>query len=160
VLDTSVAVAWILEDEPLRPSALALAESIRVGALDPMVASNFGFELCFSLVRAARRRRIEWDDVRPVLDGIDLLTLEVPPIDYPDGQLLELCRTVQISWANAHHAWLARETGRPLVTADRRLARSLERSEIWVSYLGDQPAGLQPGQGDRDQDVEQQPESQ
>jgi len=137
VLDTSVAIAWVLADEPLRPAALALAGSIRSGDLEPMVASNFGFELRFSLVRAARRRRIEWDGVHSTLVSIDQLALEMPPIVYPDEPLLEICRSWQVSWADAHHAWLALTTARPLVTADRRLARSLDGSGIWVSYLGD-----------------------
>jgi len=137
VLDTSVAIAWLLQDEPLRAAALGIADSIRSGALEPIVASNFGFELRHSLVRSARRERIGWELIPQALASIERLRLATPPIGYPDESLLELCRTQRVTWGDAHHAWLALRSARPLVTADQRLVRALDGSGIWVAHLGD-----------------------
>jgi predicted nucleic acid-binding protein len=140
VLDTSVAIAWLLPDEPLRVNALGLEVAIRTGELEPVVASNFDFELRHSLVRASRRGRLAWDRVTAILLDADASDFESPVIDYPLAELLDLCRTHRLSWSDAHHVWLARATGLPLVTADRRLVNSMAGSDVWMAYLGDRPA--------------------
>jgi len=141
VVDSSVAVAWLLPDEPLRAQAIAVRADIAAGGLDPIVAEHFRFEVGSALMQAARRGRISWESVVAQLAALDAFELRIAQFSQDDTGIVDLCRSHRLSWADAHQVMTARERDLPLVTADRRLVDALAGSDTWVEFLGDRPLG-------------------
>ena len=141
VLDSGVLVGLVLADEPWHVRAHEVLRDVAAGLLVPMVAPNVRFDVRNALVRAARRGRIAWERVIPGLTAIDALRLPVGRIAYLDQDLVELCRSLGLAWGDAHPVLLAQRYGAALVTADRRLVRTLERVPIWVESIADRPPG-------------------
>lgn len=139
VLDTSVVLAWLLDDEEFHRQARAVADDIAEGGLEPVAAPNLRFELRHGLVRAARRGRLAWTTIGRRLVAVEAMAIGVPAVALEDEPLLKLCHRRSLGWGDAHHALLARRLGRPLVTADRRLVDHLSGSDVWVEWLGDRP---------------------
>jgi predicted nucleic acid-binding protein len=139
VLDTSVIIAAGIRDEALHAHAASIMRDVVLGALRPLIAPNVRFEVRSGLVGAARRGRIDWDRVRALLLEIDALELPAPRVTFGDDELLPLCRSLGVSWADAHHVHLALQLAAPLVTADLRLVRILAGSRVWVASIADRP---------------------
>lgn len=125
IVHSSVAVAWVLGDEPAHAAAVGFRELIVTGEIEPVVAGHFGFEVRSALVRAARRSRIGWDTVADRVGAIEALESEVHPLLGDDQLLLALCRQLHVAWADAHWIRLAATLDLPLVTADERLAANV-----------------------------------
>lgn len=137
-LDSSVILAWLLEDEGLRRQALAVRADVEAGRLRPVGAAPLPFELRNGLVKGARHGRIGWADVAPEIATLAALRVPIiPPAD--DGRLLGLCRDHGLGWADAHWIDLAIRLDVALVTADHRLARQMRGGPAWVEWLGDRP---------------------
>ena len=139
VVDSSVAVAALLPDEPLHRAAIAFLGEIGAGQLEPVVAAHFRFEVRSALVRAAHRGRIGWDAVPAMLGALDALEPTVAPVVEDDVALLGISRACGVEWADAHWVHAAATSDAPLVTADRRLARSVPDEIAIVVFLGDRP---------------------
>ena len=137
IVDSSVAVAWVLDDEPAHDAAVRFRRSILDGDLEPDVAGHFGFEVRGALTRAARRARVSWDSIEPRIAAIEAFAPTVHPLNRDDGALLELCREFAISWADAHWVALAASLDRPLVTADARPARLVPDTTAIVVLVED-----------------------
>jgi predicted nucleic acid-binding protein len=139
VLDASVQVGWLLPDEPWHSACLEIADQVADGRLDAMAAPNSRFEVCDALVKAARRGRIGWHDIGERLEALDSLAVRVDPEPISIDAVLRVCRDHSVGWGDAHHAVVARRSGRPLLTADVRLVRALQGSGIWVESILDRP---------------------
>ncbi len=138
VLDASAVLAAFLTDEGLRPRALRLLAEVNAGLLDPIVAAPFPFEIRNGLVRAARRGRFTWDRFDGVVREIE--SYRWPAAEAPaDRDLLFLCQSLHLGWADAHWVHLAGEARVVLITTDQRLARSVPPEVAWVEWLGDRP---------------------
>jgi len=135
VVDSSVAVAWVLGDEPAHDRAVRFRDLISAGEIEPVVAGHFGFEVRSALMQAARRDRIAWNSVPHRVAAIDAMGLAPRPLTQDDDGLLEICRTLNSSWADAHWIDLAAALGLPLVTADERLGRRVPDSRALVAPL-------------------------
>ena len=138
VIDASTVVGWLMPDEPWHSAALAVSTDIASGRLEAIVAPNLRFEVCNAIVKAARRGRIAWDGIDArfaELDRYGFVTSE--PFDGPD--VVDVCRRYGLGWGDAHHALLARRLGVPLITADARLVRALQGTDIWVESIMDRP---------------------
>ena len=139
VLDSSVLVAFGLPDERWHATAVSVLRDVARGALHPLIAPNVRFEVRSGITRAARRGRIDWDRVDRIIAEIDALGLPVSQVTYRYSELLPLCRSLGVTWADAHHVHLAMGTNAPLVTADLRLVRALAGSRVWVESIADRP---------------------
>ena len=139
VLDSSVLISIGLQDEAWHGRAVALMRDVGRGALHALAAPNLRFEVRSGFVRAARRGRIDWQRVGPLIAEIDALELPVPRVTYQDRELMDLCRLFGVTWADAHHVRLALHSGAPLVTADLRLVRILRDTQVWVESIADRP---------------------
>lgn len=140
VVDSSVAVAWVLGDEPAHAAAVRFRDLIVDGEIEPVVAGHFGFEVRSALMQAARRLRIGWDTVAERVATVEAIEPEVHPLLADDGRLLDLCRDLHVGWADAHWIGLAATLDLPLVTADERLAGSVPDSSaivVTVTEIGD-----------------------
>jgi predicted nucleic acid-binding protein len=142
VVDTSVVLAWLLADEPCHEQALAFRRILEEGAIDPVFAAPFPFEVRNGLVRAARQSRCRWERVPIEIGLLALYRPRTAPAP-PDDVLLGLCRSFGLGWADAHWVHLAARTGLPLVTADKRVVQTVPFDVAWVEWLGDRPLGDQ-----------------
>ena len=140
VIDSSVAVAWALADEPAHEAAIRIIDEIGDGTFQPVVAGHFRFEVRNALTRAARGGRISWDDVRAWLKALDALDLTVVPLTEDDRPVLKLAERYGLGWGDAHWVHVAAQLDRPLLTAARRLARAVPDEVAIVVYLGDDQA--------------------
>ena len=136
LIDSSVAVAWALADEPAHEAATRIIDEIGDGTFQPVVAGHFRFEVRNALTRAARGGRISWDDVRLWLKALDALDSTVVPLTEDDRPVLTLAERYGLTWGDAHWVDLAMRLDLPLVTADLRLARSIPDDVAIVVYLG------------------------
>ena len=125
VVDSSVAIAWILEDEPAHDDALRFVDASSDGTYDPVVAAHFRFEVRHALVRAARRGRVDWADLPRWLDTLDALGATIAPLSVDDQPVLDLARRHQLTWSDANWVDVAIRGDLPLVTADLRLIASV-----------------------------------
>lgn len=139
IIDASVQVGWLVADEPWHAASLRVAEQIVAGALEAVVAPNHRFEVCNALVKAARRRRLGWEEAGRLLEKLDQLALDVASMPFDPRDVLAVCRQYGLGWGDAHHALLARRLERPLLTADRKLVHALRDTDIWVHWILDRP---------------------
>lgn len=137
VVDTSVAVAWVLRDEATHDAAVRVRRLIADGEIEPNVAGHFGFEVRSAVVRAARRGRIGWQSVEARVRAIEATEPTRHPLGEYDRQLVGLCHDLRISWADAHWIALAARLDVPLVTADERLMRTVPDDVAIVVSVGE-----------------------
>lgn len=140
LIDSSVALAWALPDEHLHPAAIRFIDQLGVGDFEPFVAAHFGFEVRHALARAARAGRVTWSSIPEWLAAIDALDATIVPLTADDEVILGLAERHGIAWGDAHWVHVAAQLDRPLVTADRRLARAVPDEVAVVVYLGDEEA--------------------
>lgn len=125
VIDSSVIGAWMVEDEPFHEAALRLLTAVGDGRIEPFLAGHCQFEVRHALVRAARRGRVDWADVPRWFEALDALEATVEALCETDEPVLELARTYQLTWSDAHWVEISARLDIPLVTADLRLIRSV-----------------------------------
>lgn len=140
VVDSSVAVAWMLADEQLHEPARRFRATLQTGDREPIVAELFGFEVRHALIRAARRGRIDWSEVRAAFATLEAFEPKVVPLRRRDDPILDLVERLGLTWGDAHWVDVAMRLNLPLVTADLRLARAVPDEIAIVAYLGDDEA--------------------
>ena len=113
---------------------------METGDREPIVAEHFGFEVRFALIRAARRGRIDWSEVRAAFATLDAFEPKVVPLRRRDDPILDLVERLGLGWGDAHWVDVAMRLDLPLVTADLRLARAVPDAVAIVVYLGDDQA--------------------
>jgi predicted nucleic acid-binding protein len=132
VLDASVALAWIFEDE-YSPYAEYVAEVIRNGlAMVPVV---WPLEITNAVLTAVRRGRLRPTDGPMLLGALDRLQIEIDR-----GIALESLSQVTFAVGMAHelsaydatYLELAVRRGLPLATQDTRLTRAATRSGVEI----------------------------
>ncbi len=137
VLDSSIAMALVMEDEDL-PNEVAFLEQLATEG--GVVPPYWGIELANSLFSAARRRRLPAEQCRVRFALARSLPIDVNEAEV--GQALE--RTIDVALANgltaydAAHLELAVRLDLPLATLDRKLARAAV--EEGVEVIGVDPA--------------------
>ena len=123
VLDCSVAIAWLFEDEASAFTDLALDHVTRHGAVVPGV---WTFEIASALLVAVRRGRTTYTSVEAHLALLRRPRLEiVPPPSF--GELHDLCDLALLSNLSPYDAaylQLAQARGLPLATLDKKLANA------------------------------------
>jgi len=125
IIDSSVAIAWVLEDEPAHDAAVQFMDALGDGTFDPVIAAHFRFEVRHALVRAARRGRVDWADLPRWLEALDALEATVVALSEVDEPVLDLARRHQLTWSDANWVEVAARLDIPLLTADVRLIRSV-----------------------------------
>jgi len=131
VLDSSVALAWVLPDEGSAPLD-ALADRLEQDyALVPAI---WPLEIGNALLVAQRRGRIKDDEVHRLIGALDTLPIEV---DWQHGgpgisNMVTLARTLGLSTYDAGYIELARRRAIPLATLDEKLRDACRGLDIPV----------------------------
>ena len=132
VLDCSVAVAWLLEDERI-PEADELLDRLDDGA-QAVVPGLWRLELGNVLAGAERRNRITGTGIARCLGILARLPIETDPHTEERAlrETLDLARREYLTTYDAAYLELAMRRGLPLATLDRPLARAARRAGVDV----------------------------
>lgn len=138
VLDCSVTMAWILEDEATAPAVALLRSLADDRAVVPQLWS---LEVANVLLVASRRGRMVAQDWPKVITALEALPIEVDSATHARalGETLRLAAEHDISVHDAAYLELARRRELPLATLDARLARACETAGTALA-LGAPPA--------------------
>jgi len=120
VLDASVAVAWLLDDEDEMRAAAAL---VRIETEVALVPQFWHLEVRNALLGAERRGRIRVDEVNERMRSLAELPVRTdtePQI----GAAFALARTHRLSMYDAVYLELAQRSDARLATLDKALARA------------------------------------
>ena len=131
VLDSSVALAWILPDES-NPAADVLADHLAYTAA--LVPSIWSLEIGNVLLVALRRGRISRDDRDRLVKELRDLPVEVD-VASTERVLVEtlgLADRYDLSTYDAAYLELAQRRGLPLATLDKRLREACAAAGIGV----------------------------
>ena len=124
VLDCSISVAWVLEDERSDAADSVFDLVVETGVVAPWL---WWAEVWNALVVSERRGRTTADDTAEALAALDRLVRRLDGT--PKGaDVLRLARRHGISAYDAIYLELALREQRPLATLDRRLARAARAS--------------------------------
>lgn len=131
VLDSSVALAWVLPDES-SPAADAVIERLAVEAA--VVPALWPFEIANVLVVAQRRGRLTAKHAAAALGHLRALPIEIDAAA-PDDRLpaiLSLAERLDLTAYDAAYLELAQRLDAPLATLDERLRAATIRAKIPV----------------------------
>ena len=138
VLDASVTMAWVFEDEA---TPYAKAVFAQLGSDEATVPAIWPLEVTNVLLIAERRRRIAQADAARFLQSLEALpiTVEAPiPIAAIDP-VLTLAREQVLSVYDASYLELAMREGPALATQDTRLRAAAVR--VGVELVEAEPKG-------------------
>jgi len=124
VLDCSVTMAWLFEDEFSEYSQLARQSLLNEGTV-AITPSIWPAEVSNVLFQAERRKRITEKKVNQALRVLSQLPIEVDFLPLGSmGHVLRLCRTYTLTSYDALYLELALRGNMPLATEDNKLRRS------------------------------------
>ena len=130
VLDASVTLAWILDDED-HPIAQHAFE--RIPDDQPLVPSMWWFEVRNALLMGERKKRSTVAITTTALGHLAKITIAVDA-DPDERSIFRLSRRHQLTFYDAAYLELAARRRCPLATLDRALLRAARKED--VSLLG------------------------
>ncbi|HET9097216.1 MAG TPA: type II toxin-antitoxin system VapC family toxin [Candidatus Baltobacteraceae bacterium] len=119
VLDSSMVISWLIDDERDMVAKAAAAAVVSNGAVVPAL---WRWEVQNALLAAERRKRIDPAGIEAALTQLAALPISVnaaPPLFGPE---LDIARRMNISVYGAAYLELALSRGAQLMTRDERLA--------------------------------------
>ena len=126
VPSSSVALAWVLRDEPSASADAALEQVAENGGVAP---SLWWVEVRNGLVTAERRGRLTQEDTAAAVQAIDALGIHLDQA--PDStSLLRLARTHGLTAYDAMYLELSIRQQRPLATLDRKLSAAAQAEGV------------------------------
>ncbi len=141
IVDTSIAIKWILY-EPDSPTAKALLAEWIDNKMVILAPALLAYEITNSLYQKVRRGEITLERARAALTKTLSTGLE---LDFPQDETLSLKAIELASRYNlpatydAHYLALAELKGCELWTADARMWRTVKDQLDWVHWMGDYP---------------------
>jgi len=120
VLDASVVVAWLLDEEEAAP-ALAILDLFR--EQEAIVPGNWSFEVCNAVRKALRTNRITVETQTRLQQAVLALPVQFdsPSIERDWTAVLPLARQLELSVYDAAYLELALREGIALATFDDQL---------------------------------------
>ena len=128
VLDSSVALAWLLQDEANERTD-ALAD--RLEQENAHVPSIWSLEVGNALMNALRRKRISDGDLDNCISTLSALPIEVDTTADIAGVLL-IARRFSLTSYDAAYLELAQRRGFPLATLDEKLRQASKALKVTV----------------------------
>ena len=129
VLDASMTVSWVFEDEST-PFTVGVLKSLET--VHAIVPALWPFEVANVLSAAERRGRINAAAQAEFLERLRLLPIEIErrPAVWLAQQILPLARTYRLSAYDAAYLELAIREGLPLATLDEELRRAASAAGV------------------------------
>jgi len=119
VLDASVALRWILEDEADREGALRIRAALEEGRLLADAPPTFLPEVAGALTRAVRAGRMTAAAAFASLDGLSRVGVDTPELHAFVQDSMRIAMRTGIQVQDATYIRTAQRLGVPLVSADR-----------------------------------------
>jgi len=137
VLDASVAAKWVLppKGEPLAAESVRLLDMFAAGEINLSVPDLFWPEIGNLLWKSVRSGRISQKTAAEAIDWLQALGIPTSPTRLLVGDALTLAMTFSRTVYDALYLALAIASGRPLLTADERLANAVG-ARLPVRWLG------------------------
>ncbi len=137
VVDASVALRWLLADEPDRELALRVRDRIQAGRLEPRQPPHFPMEIASALVAAGRVGRLEPSTIGPLVRSLEAFRLDmIDPNDFASAAA-ETAIDLGLRVPDAGYVVCARRTRGTLITGDRRLFEVALSAGVAVALLGE-----------------------
>jgi predicted nucleic acid-binding protein len=143
VVDASVAVKWVLEDEEHRAEALRRRQDIRSGTHTLVVPSFWDYELASIFSKAVSTKRLTEERGRQHLSVFLRFPAVTIGIRAPDVAFAD-ARRFQRSVIDSFYLSLAEERGCDFWSDDRKLCRALSTRFPFVRWIGDYAAPASP----------------
>jgi predicted nucleic acid-binding protein len=138
-IDASVAVRWIVDDEPSRAGALVLRSSLETGRVMAIEPSHFLLEVAGAVDRAVRDGRIDLVQARSALLALEAVTFDETPPMAVATDAFDVAATTGLRVPDAAYAVCAARNHALLITADLRQLEAAERIGVPVVALADMP---------------------
>lgn len=133
VLDCSVAMAWMFEDESNAYTDAALEKVSSDGASVPCI---WPLEVQNVLLVAERRKRIKEADSARFIELVGALPIEIvrDRSEWPSGagDIMAIARELNLSSYDAAYVDLAMRRGAPLATLDKKLQKAAEKVGVAI----------------------------
>jgi predicted nucleic acid-binding protein len=132
VLDASVALSWLFEDELADAEQATLASLRAIEQDSALVPAFWPLEVANGLHRAERRSRVTNADVIAFRSRLAVLSIRMDELtaDYALGPLIGVARRYNLSVYDASYLDLAMRDGLPLATLDRALERAAREAGV------------------------------
>ena len=126
VVDASMALAWLFDDEDSPGVGAALERLKEDGAVVPQL---WHLEIRNALLSAERRGRISLEEIAERLDALNGLPIQTD--EDPNYQVaFDLARKHGLSFYDAIYLELAKRQGAELATLDRALGRAAASEDV------------------------------
>lgn len=125
VLDASVTLAWLFDDESHRVATDAFIALEKDGAIVPPL---WHYEIRNALIVAERRKRLTHEDALERLEAVSELPIQVDDIADFDRAFV-LARKYQLSFYDASYLELATRRKLPLASLDKHLVGAATAGE-------------------------------
>lgn len=139
VLDASVALRWILDDETDREGALRIREALVLGRLVALAPPSFLPEVGGALVRAVRGGRITADRAVAALEAVAVVGIDTPELVRYVRDAMRIALETGILLNDATYICAAASRGLPLVSADKAQLAAAARLGVAGVALSDVP---------------------
>jgi predicted nucleic acid-binding protein len=140
VLDASVVLRWVFEDEADREGALAVADRLADGTLRGVAPPTFLPEVAGVLVRAVRAGRILPEAAEGVMSALIRIAIDAPE---PHGFAMTAMRHALehgLHVQDATYLETARRRDAPLISADEAQLRAAARMGLTAMSISEVPA--------------------
>jgi predicted nucleic acid-binding protein len=137
VLDASVAAKWVLpsRDEPFAAESIRLLRSFAAGEINLSVPDLFWPEIGNILWKSVRAGRISGESAYEAIDWLHALKIPTSPTMLLLGDAVRIAVSFERTVYDSLYLALAIASGRPLVTADERLANAVG-ARLPICWLG------------------------
>lgn len=136
VVDGSVALKWLIDDEADIPRARTILSDILSGNARLLVPPHCVSEVGNGLIMAARRKRIVPDRLAEAwADFLSIPRVETPWHPLLDTQTFELARDSSLTYYDAAYVALTAMHSASFMTADNQAAETAQRMNLHVTIF-------------------------
>ena len=140
IIDASVAVRWVLDDEPSRAGALTLRSALETGRVAAVEPAHFMLEVAGALDRAVRDGRIGVEEAGRALLALEAVSFDDTPAMAVAGASFDVAVMTGVRVPDAAYVVCAARNRAQLVTADARQLEAAERAGVAAVALADLPS--------------------
>lgn len=137
VVDGSVALKWLIDDEADIPRARTMLSDILCGNVRLLVPPYYVSEVGNGLIMAARRKRMAPHNLAEAwADFLLIPRVEITWHPLLGAKAFELARESSLTYYDAAYVALAAMQSASLMTADTQAAETAQRLKLSVTHLG------------------------
>lgn len=137
VIDASVALKWVLNDEEHIAEASQILLDVQAGGLEIFAPDLLCYEFSNVLWVAARQARLTPQNTRAAVRFFQQLGIQYQPLDAFWGLALDIAFQYQRTFYDSVYIALAQQLGVWCFTGDRRLYNALHPHLNFVRWIGD-----------------------